>query len=79
MSGTRAEIGGMILCGFYFVLFVGFLLLTVFSPTVMGSTEIPIGGDNVLSLFGSDVAVGYGILLIFAGIFAAMIDARMAE
>ena len=76
MSGTRAGNGGGILCGIYGVMFAGFLWLTIFSPELMGNTEIPVGGDNTLSLYGSDVAVAYGMLLIFGGILVVMIEAR---
>ena len=73
----RAGMGGVILCAIYFLLFAGFVLLFLFEPTAMGKTEIELGGDWTLMLFGSDGAVAYGMLVIFGGMFLSLLYARL--
>ena len=62
----------------YFAFYAGFLLLNVFAPRVMSETAIPVG-DYVLMFGGVNLAVGYGMALIFMAIFLSLVYMRMTR
>ena len=65
---SRVTRYGLLLFSVYFALFIGFLLLNVFKPDVMKQESL-----GTLSLGGPNLAVVYGMGLIFAAIFLALI------
>jgi hypothetical protein len=62
----------------YFALFIGFVLLNVFSPGTMTGETIPLGPYE-LNLGGPNLAVVYGIGLIFAAIALALVYMRLTK
>ena len=64
---------GLILFSLYFALFVAFLLLNVFHPKLMAATEVPISEATEISLGGPNLAIVYGIGLIFAAFILALV------
>lgn len=63
----------------YFLIYVGFLLLNVFCPSLMSDNNIPLGQDRILTLGGVNIAVGYGIALILIAIFVSLVYMRMTR
>lgn len=64
---------GLGLFAVYFALFLAFLLLNVFKPTLMAATAIPTSETNEISLGGPNLAIVYGIGLIFAAFILALV------
>ena len=75
---SRNARSGLMLFAIYFALFLGFVLLNVFSPATMTRETIPLGNYE-LSLGGPNLAVVYGIGLIFAAIVLALIYMRLTK
>jgi hypothetical protein len=75
---SRVARRGLFLFAIYFALFMGFVLLSVFSPDAMKRETIPLFGRE-LSLGGPNLAVVYGIGLIFAAIVLALIYMRLTR
>ena len=75
---SRVARYGLILFLIYFALFIGFVLLSVFSPDVMKRETITLGNSE-MSLGGPNLAVVYGIGLIFAAIVMALIYMRVTR
>jgi predicted membrane protein len=67
---------GLALLVLYFAAFVGLLLLNVFSPQVMSETELAVGQDHVIILWGTNVGVVYGVGLIVLAVALAIIYMR---
>src|SRR5438552_1627446 len=68
---SRASRRGLVLFFIYFALYVLFLLLNVFKPEAMAETKI--GGENGVSLGGPNVAIVFGIALIFAAAILSLV------
>jgi hypothetical protein len=67
---------GVVLFFVYFAAFVGFLMLNVFWPQVMSETEVAVGNDHVLILWGTNVGVVYGVGLIVLAVGLAVVYMR---
>jgi uncharacterized membrane protein (DUF485 family) len=75
---TRNARAGLLLFAIYFAIFVIFLLLNVFTPETMTMTAIPLG-DHELSLGGPNLAVVFGIALIFIAIILSLVYMRLTR
>jgi TRAP-type C4-dicarboxylate transport system permease small subunit len=64
---------GLFLFTLYFALFVAFLLLNVFRPKVMAQTAVAVSDATEISLGGPNLAIVYGIGLIFAAFLLALV------
>ena len=73
---SRNARAGLALFCVYFAVFVGFLLLNVFSPKTMSATELPLGDERVITLWGTNVGVVYGVGLIVLAIALAVVYMR---
>lgn len=62
----------------YLSLYAGFILLEILAPDVMSDTQISVGGDRTLTLWGTNLAVVYGMGLIIVSIFFCHIYTRAA-
>jgi uncharacterized membrane protein (DUF485 family) len=71
----NARVGLVLFC-VYFAVFVGFLMLNVFAPQVMSATEVAVGEDHVITLWGTNVGVVYGVGLIVLAIALAVVYMR---
>lgn len=66
---------GLFLFAIYFALFLLFLLLNVFQPKTMTMTAIPFG-ETEYTFGGPNLAVVFGIGLIFAAIILSLVYMR---
>ncbi len=69
---------GLILFLIYFALYGGFIALNIFRPAWLSETSIPLG-DYEISLGGPNIAIVYGVALIFAALFLALIYMRLTK
>lgn len=72
-----ARIGLRLFC-IYFALYAGFILINVFKPAWMAYTEIPLG-NHALYFGGPNMAIIYGIGLIFAAIALSLVYMRLTR
>lgn len=77
---------GLVLFAIYLALFGGFVYLNIVHPELMGKTTLEWGGTpedheggRELSLGGLNVAVIYGMVLIFAAIALALYYMRVTR
>jgi hypothetical protein len=75
---SRVARRGLFLFMVYFAFFIGFILLSVFSPETMKNEKIALGTMEI-SLGGPNLAVVYGMGLIFAAFFLAMVYMRLTR
>jgi hypothetical protein len=69
---------GLFLFAIYFSLFLLFLLLNVLSPKTMTITAIPFG-EKEYTFGGPNLAVVFGIGLIFAAVVLSLVYMRMTR
>ena len=70
---------GLVLFAIYFALYMGFLLVNVFWPEAMGLTALPLPFERELSLGGPNLAIDWGVGLIFAAIGLSLIYMRLTR
>jgi hypothetical protein len=73
----NARIGLVLFC-IYFLLYAGFILANVLKPAWMASTEIPMD-EHVLYFGGPNLAIVYGIGLIFAALALSLVYMRLTR
>jgi hypothetical protein len=69
---------GLFLFAIYFALFLFFLLLNVLSPNTMTITAIPFG-EKEYTFGGPNLAVVFGMGLIFAAVLLSLVYMRMTR
>jgi uncharacterized BrkB/YihY/UPF0761 family membrane protein len=76
---SRAARRGLGLFVIYFALYIGFLLLNVFTPTAMQQAIIPLPSDWSLNLHGLNLALVYGLFLIVAAVILSFVYMRLTR
>jgi heme/copper-type cytochrome/quinol oxidase subunit 3 len=64
---------GMVLFVMYLAFFAGFIYMHVAQPEAMASPTMPLPGNREIVLFGTNLGVVYGMALIFAAFFLALV------
>lgn len=75
---SRNALAGLALFAIYFAIFLLFLLMNVLSPKTMAMTSIPIG-EREYSFGGPNLAVVFGVGLIFAAVILSFVYMRMTR
>ena len=75
---------GLVLFAIYFALYMGFLLVNVYAPEKMAQREFQFGPEDsesarVLTLWGSNLAIVWGVGLIFAAIALSLLYMRLTK
>ncbi len=60
----------------FIMLFVAFVGLNIFLPEAMSATEIQLGADHVLTLWGTNLGLAAGIGMILSAVFFTWLDQR---